>query len=671
MAFREFRDEESLPLLMTEDNMCHVNPKTCLWGCGNQCAHPAPNDSGNESFEAVATRYLSRRKIIAAGAMAAGMLVVGRNMFLNPGKVVAGEAAGAAAGPTGLGFTPIPLSTEDKIIVSPGYASEILIRWGDPLFLDPGTGFDFANKTAAQQARQFGYNNDYVGFIPLAENRALLIANHEYTNPELMFTGYSYDAPTKDQVDYELEAHGLSVVHLERHFKRGWRYTMGAWHNRRITGTTRTMLTGPAAGHSWMKTSEDPSGYWVSGTLNNCSAGITPWGTVLTCEENFNQYFANNDFLTDKEKQTAHKRYGLTAKASSRKWERFHTRFDTSIEPNEAFRFGWVVEIDPHDPGSLPRKHTALGRMKHEATSTVIAGDGRAVVYMGDDERFDYMYKFVSDGKYSRTDRAANMTLLESGTLYVAKFDDGGSGTWLPLIAGQGKLTAVNGFASQGDVAIKTRLAADLAGATKMDRPEDIEVNPRNGKVYAVMTNNSNRGTGSNPGPDAANPRAANRHGHIIEITAAGGDHSSTRFGWGFLLICGDPKSDAGTYFGGFDQSLVSPISSPDNITFDNAGNLWIATDGQTGTFKKNDGVFAVPVEGSERGYNRQFLSGVPGGEVASLCFSNTNDTLFVSIQHPAEDSTLEKPSSTFPDGKEPRPTVVFVMKTGGGTIGS
>lgn len=671
MPFREFADQESLPVLMSEDNMCHVSPQTCRWGCGNQCAHPAPNDSPNETFESVARRYFSRRSILGAGAAAAGMLVIGRSGFLWPARAQAQEAGGAPAGTTSLASKAIQLSTEDRVIVPDGYSSEILIRWGDPLFPDPDGGFDFANKTAAQQARQFGYNNDFLGFIPLAENRALLVANHEYTNPELMFAGYDAEAPTKDQVDYELAAHGVSVVHLERHFKRGWRYTLGAWHNRRISATTKMLLTGPAAGHSWLRTTEDPGGYWVSGTLNNCSAGLTPWGTVLTCEENFNQYFANNDFVADKQKQAAHKRYGMTAKASARKWERFYNRFDLSAEPNEGFRFGWVVEFDPHDPGSLPRKHTALGRVKHEATSTVIATSGQAVVYMGDDERFDYMYKFVSAGIYNPDDRAANMALLESGTLYVAKFNADGTGNWLPMIAGQSRLTAANGFASQGDVSIKTRLAADLVGGTKMDRPEDIEVSPRNGKVYAVMTNNTNRGVGTNPAPDAANPRATNRHGHIIEITPAGGDHSASEFTWDFLLICGDPKTDAGTYFGGFDQSLVSPISSPDNITFDNAGNLWISTDGQTGTFKKNDGVYAVPVEGPERGYVRQFLSGIPGGETASLCLSNTNDTLFVSIQHPAEESTLDKPSSTFPDGKEPRPAVVFVMKTGGGAIGS
>jgi secreted PhoX family phosphatase len=665
---------DELPVLpITADNMCRVHPESCRWGCGNQCAHPAPNGTSNEYFEDITSRMLSRRGLLRGGVAAAGLFVLSTSSVARSAKALSGTATEAAtAGVTkGLTFSPISLNGEDKVVAPAGYTSEILIRWGDPLFLDPGTGFEFGAQSAAQQERQFGYNNDWMGFIPLAENRALLCVNHEYTNPELMFKGYSADAPTRDQVDYELAAHGFSVVHLERHWKRGWRYTMGAWHNRRITGTSTTRLTGPAAGHPLVKTSADPDGFTVLGMLNNCSAGITPWGTVLTCEENFNQYFANNDFNADAKKKAAHSRYGLPAKASERKWERFYSRFDLSQEPNEPFRFGWVVEVDPHDPGSLPRKRTALGRFKHEAATTVLARDGRAVVYSGDDERFDYMYKFVSAGKANTEDRAANIDLLDSGTLYVAKFSDNGTGTWIPLVWGQNGLTPGNGFNDQGEVCIKTRLAADLVGATKMDRPEDIQTNPVNGKVYAVMTNNTQRGTSGKAPVDAANPRVENRHGHIIELSPAGGDHASTTFEWGLFLVCGDPAVDKGTYFGGFDPALVSPISSPDNIAFDNAGNLWISTDGQTNTFKRNDGVYAVPVEGPERGFVRQFFSGVPGGETAALILSDTNDTLFVSIQHPAEGSTLDKPSSTFPDGKEPRPSVVFVMKDGGGVIGS
>jgi uncharacterized protein len=323
----------------------------------------------------------------------------------------------------------------------------------------------------------------------------------------------------------------------------------------------------------------------------------------------------------------------------------------------------------------------------------VVAPDGRVAVYTGDDERFEYMYKFVTAGKYDPNKRAANFNLLDDGTLYAAKFNDDGTGQWLPLVHGQGALVAPD-FTSQADVLINTRFAADAVGGTRMDRPEDIETNPVNGKLYCAMTNNTNRGTGTNPPADAANPRTGNRHGHIIELTEVGNDPASLNFTWEIFLLCGNPATQPvdsptptlpaeATYFGGFDHSKVSPISSPDNIAFDRKGNLWIATDGQPTTFGMNDGVFAVPVEGEQRGFLRQFLSGVPGGEVASLHFGALDEALFVTIQHPGEPgtgpnsggSTFETPTSVWPDGNTPpRPSVVVATKkvgNGSPVIGS
>ncbi|MFN0096460.1 MAG: PhoX family protein [Dehalococcoidia bacterium] len=658
MPFRPSEDD----LIDTIDPMCNATPDRCRWGCGNQCAHTPPNDSANEPFGAILHRFANRRGFLAASATTAAGLLVLKTTGAGAPSTAAAQAASSIT------FTPIGLDGADQVKAAPGYTSKVLIRWGDKLWLD-GPDFEFGKVTKESQLRSFGYNCDYIGYYPRDAKHGYLVVNHEYTNPDIMFPGYSADNPTKEQVDVELAAHGLTIVDIQR-YRGSWRYVLNGWHNRRISGFSRTMLDGPAAGHPMLKTSTDPWGQFVDGTLNNCAAGQTPWGTVLTCEENFNQYFANNDNVADAKTKAAHTRYGLPAKASERKWERFYDRFDLGKEPNEAFKFGWVVEIDPEDPAGIPMKHTALGRFKHEATSTVIAPDGRAVVYMGDDERFDYVYKFVSAGKYDATDRSANKRLLASGTLYVAKFNDDGTGAWLPLVFGQGKLTAANGFTDQGDVVIRARAAGDAVGATKMDRPEDIEVNPKNGKVYCVMTNNTRRGTGTNAGIDKANPRAENKHGHIIELESVG-DHASTSFRWGMFMLCGDPAVDSNTYFAGFDPKKVSPLSSPDNITFDREGNLWIATDGQIGTFKKNDGVYAVPVEGPERGYVRQFFSGVPGGETASLCFDDRDETLFVTIQHPGEGSALDNLSSKFPDAKEPRPSVVFVMKDGGGRIGS
>jgi len=300
----------------------------------------------------------------------------------------------------------------------------------------------------------------------------------------------------------------------------------------------------------------------------------------------------------------------------------------------------------------------------------VISPGGQVVIYSGDDERFEYAYKFVTAGVYDPNDRAANIDLLDDGTLYVARFNDDGSGEWLPLTHGQNGLDESNGFTSQADVLINPRAAGDVLGATKMDRPEDFEANPVTGLVYLVCTNNTNRGVDDNPGADAANPRVENAYGHIIELAEEGNDHAATTFRWEMFMICGSPTDDS-TFFAGFPKDQVSPISSPDNITFDNAGNLWISTDGQPGTLEINDGIYAVPTEGPERGHLKQFFSGIPGGEVSGPIFTPDNTSLFVSIQHPGEGGTYEAPVSSWPDGYGiPRPSVVLIRKLDGGPIG-
>jgi secreted PhoX family phosphatase len=579
-----------------------------------------------------------------------------------------------------LTFQPIAASTTDAIEVPAGYTARTLIRWGDSVVAG-APPFDIARQTPEAQSLQFGYNNDFVGFFPFLggpfhyspaylqfsrlQNSfwGLLAVNHEYTDGAMMFPTYNRAAPTRNEVDVELAAHGVTIVEVGSGISGGWKYVPGSPFNRRITGETPIRITGPAAGHDLLKTSEDPSGTLVRGTLNNCGGGKTPWGTYLTAEENFNQYFANLSTLPDSDQRKAiHARYGLSTGATDRKWELYHNRFDISKEPNEAFRVGWVVEIDPYDPNSVVKKRTALGRTKHEAATTVIAPDGRAVVYSGDDERFDYMYKFVSTGKFSPTDRRQNMDLLDSGTLYAAKFNSDGSGEWIPLIAGQGALSAW----SQPMVLINTRGAGDAVGATKMDRPEDIEVNPVNGKLYCIMTNNTQRGTGTLPATDTVNPRVNNRHGHIIELTERGNDATSLTFNWEIFMLCGTPGVAAdGTYFAGFDPGMVSAISCPDNLVFDNRGNLWIATDGMPGTLQRHDGVFAVPVQGPERGFLRQFLSGPRAAEICGPEFTPNNESFFCSIQHPGEGGTIAQSTSNWPDGAGTvaKPSVVVVVK--------
>lgn len=633
----------------------------------NEALNEISNPSSNESFEDVLERHLARRSFLKGAAAAASLLVVN--------QVTTTEAEAAQ---NSIGFAPVGLSTADRIEVPQGYSVKPLIRWGDPIF--PGTpAFNITGQTPEAQARQFGYNCDFLYLIdfpnrpfngrePRVES-GLLWVNHEYTNPELMFPGYSAAATTKAWVDIELAAHGGTIVQVDRLRRKGvfgsaeWVPNVNSSYNRRITAETPILITGPAAGHELLKTSYDPTGMRSRGMLNNCGGGLTPWRTIVTCEENFDQYFANLGALSTTDPRRAmHARYGLPTGASERRWESFHDRFDLAKEPNEPFRFGYAVEIDPFNPNTPPKKRTALGRTKHEAATFVVAPDQRVAVYLGDDQRFEYMYKFVTKGKFDPSKGAANGDLLDEGTLYVAKFSDDGTGVWIPLVAGQGALAAW----TQAEVCIRTREAGDAVGATKMDRPEDIETNPVNGKVYCVMTNNTQRGTSGRPTTDKANPRASNLHGHIIELTEAGNDATATTFRWEIFMLCGDPAVAAdNTYFAGWTGG-VSPISSPDNITFDRQGNLWIATDGQINTFRRNDGVYVVPTAGPQRGYVRQLLSGVPGGEVASLALSSDDRFLFVSIQHPAEGSTLANPTSRFPDGDMPRPTVIVVENTGG-----
>jgi len=325
-----------------------------------------------------------------------------------------------------------------------------------------------------------------------------------------------------------------------------------------------------------------------------------------------------------------------------------------------------VVEVDSYRPGSAPKKRTALGRFKHEGATVALARDGRVAVYSGDDEAFEYIYNFVSARRFDPAARDANFDLLDEGTLHVARFHDDGTGVWLPLVFGQEPLTPANGIASQADVCINTRGAADLIGATKMDRPEDIETNPVNGKVYCVLTNNTRR---TRDQVDRANPRADNRHGHIIEVTEDRDDPAALTFRWEIFLLCGDPANPADdAYFAGIDPGRASPLSCPDNITFDGEGNLWIATDGQRRTLGKNDGIFAVPVDGPERGFVRQFLSGPGGAEICGPEFTPDFTTLFCAIQHPGSGGTLDAPVSPWPDGEQPpRPSVIAIRRAGPG----
>lgn len=654
-------------------------------------------------FEDVVRQRIARRGFLkGAGAGGAAALVIGR------------AAMGNAHSRGGRGrrvFEAITPTNVDEVVVPERYGHKVLIRWGDPLSgnLKP---FDVNAQTAARQRQQFGYNCDFVAQLPLPSwfekgldhgqrpsrflawllggryrqlrtrpsPRALLWVNHEYTTGIDMFPGYAPAAPTAAQVDIEIAAHGGSLILIVED-EHGWEYAKGSPFNRRVTGDSPIALSGPVAGHPLVQTKADPTGRTVLGTLNNCGGGLTPWGTILVAEENFDQYFANGTALAaaDPAKARLYARLPPLPGATTRLWEKFHPRFDVTKEPNEFARFGYVVEIDPYDPGFQPRKRTALGRFKHEAAVTALAKDDRVAVYSGDDQRFEYVYKFVSRRRFQAWDREANLDLLDEGTLYAARFLPDGTGRWLPLVHGQGPLTAAAGWPGQAEILIDPRAAGDAVGATRMDRPEDIEVSPVTGKVYIACTNNDRRLTRvPDAGEVAANPRLDNKWGHVIELHEDRDDAGALSFRWEIFLLCGDPDPalEQVTYFAGFDPSQVSPLSCPDNLDFDQAGNLWIATDGATftpGFAARNDGIFMVPTEGPDRGHVRQFLSGPKGCEVASLKLSTDDCSIFATIQHPGESGGLPNRISTWPDGtaSAPRPSVVSAKHRSGAKIGS
>jgi hypothetical protein len=625
-----------------------------------------------ETLQEVVSRF-SRRRVLGGAAAAAVAAAV--NPFTGLGRAAAEPVGqGLGPGPAGpdsgsLGFEPVPPSTADGLFLSPGHVGNVLIAWGDPIFAgvpskDPRT------LTPGDQEQRFGYNNDYVAYIPLpyqdAERHGLLWVNHEYTDAQNMFPGYDPDAPslTFEQVLVELHAHGGSIVEIER-VGPGWRPVLGGRYNRRITANTPMEITGPAAGHPWLQTNDDPTGRRVFGTLNNCAGGLTPWGTVLTCEENFNGYFGNLSAVEDPVLAASYRRYGLSDTGAGYQWPWHVHRFNMGLEPNEPNRHGWVVEIDPLDPRSTPKKRTALGRFKHEGAAVAISRAGKACVYSGDDERFDYAYKFISDRSFDPGNRATGRDILESGTLHVAKFNDDGSGEWIPVVHSDPRLSGA--FGSQAEVLIRTREAADLLGATKMDRPEDFQRDAATGRVYLALTNNTNRGKEGSPGPDAANPRAANAYGHIIEITELFADPGELRFTWEIFMLCG-PEGDPSRKFGSVDPATVGDIANPDNLTFDSYGNLWISTDGQPGSLEQNDTLQACPTTGPDRGRVKRFLTAPKGAEVTGPCFTPANTTLFVAIQHPGENGTLAEPESRWPDYVNgfPRPALWWVTKPEG-----
>ncbi|WP_063653855.1 PhoX family protein [Aliivibrio fischeri] len=610
-------------------------------------------------FSNMVNARLSRRGFLM-GTAAAG---AGAFLALNPvAKAIAGNMNNAL-----LNFEAIPTSTSDSIVLPKGYSWNTLMSWGDPIFANAPKFNPNGKQDSKAQALQFGDNTDGMSVFPLSNDRAILAVNNEYTNYEFLFAHQGKEM-TADDVAKAQAAVGITIVEIVK--KNGqWTMDSAGKANRRITANTEMEVTGPAAGHDLLKTKADPTGKKVLGTFNNCANGETPWGTYLTCEENFNDFFGseqNAELIPDD------KRYGIKAEQSDYQWHNFDDRFDVAKNPNEPNRFGWVVEIDPNDPTSTPLKRTALGRFKHENAALVVNDDGHVVVYLGDDERGEHLYKFVSKDKYQEGNNRANRNLLEEGTLYVAKFamkDDKleGDGQWLELTYGKNGLTRENGFNSQAEVMIFARRAATQVGATTMDRPEWVAVHPDKKHVFCTLTNNKYRGVKEGQDVDGVNPRAENHYGQIVRWAPTNANHVSDTFQWDLYVIAGNPMVHKDSLYAGSDNiNKDNMFNSPDGIGFDKAGRLWIQTDGNY----SNKGDFAG--QGNNQmlcgdpntGEVRRFLTGPIGCEITGLTFSEDQKTMFVGVQHP---------SGHFPQGgnSKPRSTIVMITKDNGGVIGS
>jgi len=631
------------------------------------------NRSSNLSIHDVSDP--ARRQVLRGGL---GALA---GSFLAPLSAIGGAAALTGCASLGMGsaakigFKSVAISTADAISVPEGYVAHVIAPWGDPVGI-AGQNYAFkddASNTAAEQESQIGMHHDGIHYYALeGSKRGLLAMNHEYVDHGLLFkdgmANWSAEKVRKSQA-----AHGVAVVEVQD--KGGkWEVVNPSKYARRITATTRTELSGPAAGHALMKTAADISGRVVLGTLNNCASGITPWGTYLTSEENFINYFNGGDKLSDHEK-----RWGLKKGGGGYRWHEHDARFDATQNPNEPNRFGWIVEIDPNNPNATPMKRTAMGRGAHEGATVAVTKDNRAVVYMGEDARFEYIYKFVSRDTIQSGGAAANATLLDHGTLYVAKFNADGKGQWIALTHGQGPLTAANGFADQAEVLIKSRQASDLLGATKMDRPEWIAVDQQ-GWVYATLTNNSNRGGDKQPAVDAANPRANNTQGNIIRWKEDSDFHAST-FAWNHFILAGDASLARSEAKGNIKGDM---FSCPDGLWVDGRGLMWIQTDMSTANMGKGDlknfGNNMMLAADVQTGEARRFLVGPAGCEITGVTETPDGRTMFLNVQHPGEPSSERtdpaKPTafSSWPDKKatgRPRSATVVVRKLDGGIIGT
>ncbi|MDJ0739923.1 MAG: PhoX family phosphatase, partial [Gammaproteobacteria bacterium] len=557
-----------------------------------------------------------------------------------------------------IGFAPVAVADGSGPLpaISGDYRYSVLIPWGEPI--EPGGPAYRWPPTAADQALQVGIGHDGMVYFPLdghgrrangrdrsrrGNDRGLLAINHEFgTNIHVLGKAMP---ESLDDVRVSQHAHGVSLVEITRDDRGQW-HTVRSPRARRIHANTPMAFSGPVAGHALLQT---PNGNAPLGTVSNCACGETPWGSYLTCEENFNGYFAASTTDRAWTATPEQRRYGLNVTGFNYGWHRFDRRFDLAEDGyrNEENRFGWVVEIDPWDATQRPVKRTALGRFKHEGATTSVGRGGRVVVYMGDDQRFDYIYRFVSAGNW-KTMRRQGHSPLDRGTLYVARFDDDGSGEWLALDRDSSPVLQRH-FADQAEVLTFARLAADRLGATPMDRPEWISVDP-DGVVYCSLTNNDRR-TVANP----ANPLAPNPDGHIIRWRDSD-RHTGRRFRWEIFLLAEDTHGTEDTF------------SDPDGIYADPDGRLFIETDGDQRDGLNNQ----LLVADTRTGELRRLFTGVSGDEITGLTMTPDRRTLFVNSQHPGrgDPATTNFPAPT--DGVTvPRDATIVITRKDGGIVGS
>lgn len=603
----------------------------------------ATNPTCNRTFDDVLRAYVSRRSVLAGGLGALSTLVA------SGGALAAARGSSQQANSLKplINFTPVPnaSATGPEPSISEDYAMDTLIPWGDPL--QPGGPAFSYPPNSADQAVQIGIGHDGMSYFPLPSRRdplgnghGLLVVNNEFGDNSHVLGKETVES--LEDVRVSQHAHGVTLVEIAKDRDGIWK-TVLSQYARRIHVNTPVDFSGPVAGHPLLAT---PNGNVPLGTVNNCANGRTPWGTYLTCEENFNGYFGSSDpSWTPSESQA---RYGFSVDGFGYGWHLYDKRFDLADRnyQNEENRFGWIVEIDPFNIDKPPVKRTALGRVKHENAEVVVGGNDRAVVYMGDDQRFDYIYKFVSADAWPRM-IANGESPLDRGVLYVARFNEDGTGDWLELSLNVPALA--DRFADMGELLVNTRLAADIVGATQMDRPEWITTDNR-GRQYCALTNNSKRTE-----PNPANPLAPNPDGHIIRWHD-GGRNLGLSFIWEIFLIAQDTHGTEDSF------------SDPDGLWADPDGRLFIETDGGQQEGMNNQ----MLVANTQTGELRRLFSGVAGCEITGITYTPDRRTMFVNVQHPGNgDPALTSFPLLFDGTSIPRDATVVIRRRDGGIIGS